>query len=63
MKKGKKKQKSKEMTDSVNCYFCSNCVYIGNGGYMCSQNNNVVIEDWMPSDDFFSCNGRGFTQK
>lgn len=43
-----------------NCYNCNNCEYIGEGGYMCSMNNDVVIEDWQPTEDFNSCEGKDF---
>lgn len=43
-----------------NCYNCNNCEYIGEGGYMCSMNNDIIIEDWQPTEDFNSCNGKDF---
>lgn len=43
-----------------NCYFCDNCTYIGDGGYMCDVDNSIVIDDWEPTEDFFSCFGKEF---
>lgn len=42
------------------CHFCENCIYIGEGDYMCDENHDFVIEDWEPTDDYFSCNGKHF---
>ena len=40
----KKKRKHPEL--NKNCYNCNHCQYIGEGGYICDMNNDVVIEDW-----------------
>lgn len=42
------------------CYNCEHCIYIGEGDYICDENNEIVIEDWMPTDDYVWCNGKSF---
>lgn len=54
------KHKRKHPELNKNCYNCNNCEYIGEGGYMCSMNNYIVIEDWRPTEDFNSCKGKDF---
>lgn len=56
----RKHKKSHRSECERNCYNCNNCEYIGDGGYMCSMNNDIVIEDWQPTDDFNSCKGKDF---
>lgn len=55
---GKHKRKNPEL--NKNCYNCNNCEYIGDGGYICSMSNDIVIEDWQPTEDFNSCGGKEF---
>lgn len=51
----------KPMTDLTNCYNCENCIYVGEGGYMCGQNNEIVAEEFVePTESFYWCNGRRF---
>lgn len=57
-----KKKKRKHSENNRNCYNCNNCTYIGEGGYLCCMNNDIVIEDWQPTEDFNSCNGKEFEQ-
>lgn len=45
-----------------NCYNCNNCVYVGEGGYMCSMSNDIVIDDWIPTEDFRQCKGKDFEE-
>ena len=56
----KRKHKKSHTECDRNCYNCNNCEYIGEGGYMCSMNNDIVIEDWQPTEDFNSCKGKDF---
>lgn len=56
----KRKHKESKPECDRNCYNCSNCEYIGEGGYTCSMNNGIVIEDWQPTEDFNSCKGKDF---
>lgn len=31
---------------------CPNCQYIGEGDSICDITMNVVLEDWVPTEDF-----------
>lgn len=42
------------------CYSCDNCVYIGEGDHMCDVNNMLVLDDFMPTDNYFWCDGDEF---
>ena len=50
MRKRRKKQKKERR-----CFSCDHCIYIGEGGYICDLNNEVVIDDWTPTEEFNSC--------
>lgn len=40
------------------CNTCVNCVYIGEGDFICDVNEPIlVLEDFTPTEDFMSCNG------
>jgi hypothetical protein len=39
---------------------CENCLYIGEGDYMCDTNNEIVIEEWQPTEDYYYCGGKEF---
>ena len=56
MKKRKSYRKSNEkpMTTKINCFNCANCTYLSEGGYMCDINNDIVIDDFEPTDEFYS---------
>lgn len=54
------KKERKHPENNRNCYNCNNCEYVGEGGYICSMNNDIVIDDWRPTEDFNSCGGKDF---
>ena len=54
---GKRKKSEMELR---NCFNCEHCTYIGEGDHICDMTNDVVVEDWMPADDFYACNGKDF---
>lgn len=58
MRKHKRNHPHPEQTK--NCYYCEHCIYLGEGGYMCGMSNDIVIEDWQPTEDFNSCRGKEF---
>lgn len=31
---------------------CVNCQYIGEGDFVCTEINKLVIDDWIPTDSF-----------
>lgn len=34
---------------------CEECVYIGDGDFLCTKYNEIVLSDWEPTDDFLKC--------
>ena len=42
------------------CHMCEYCLYIGEGDYMCDTNTDIVIEEWQPTEDYYSCGGKKF---
>lgn len=45
-------EKEKEVKAIKSCYDCDNCVYVGEGGFMCLHTNKIVMDDFMPTDDY-----------
>lgn len=45
-----------------NCHCCDHCIYVGEGGYMCDVHNEIVIDDFEPTEEFYMCNGKDFLQ-
>jgi hypothetical protein len=60
---GKHKKKTRPMSDRVNCFNCEHFIYIGDGDYICVMSNELVVEEFnMPTDDFYSCDGKDFEE-
>lgn len=38
------------------CDTCDNCIYIGEGDYICDVNYVLVKEDHIPNEDYNYCN-------
>lgn len=39
------------------CSNCANCVYIGEGDYICDVDEPIIVmEDHMPNENFCACN-------
>lgn len=55
-------KRKKPMSKTVRCDSCSHCVYIGEGGYMCDMTNDIVIEDWIPTEDYYNCEGVNYNE-
>lgn len=55
-KKSKKPKKPKKFCDPA---MCDDCVYIGEGDFLCDKHQTLVVSDWMPTDDFLVCAGGG----
>lgn len=60
MSRYKRVKNRKPLTDMINCHNCNNCTYIGEGDYICDMTNEVVISDWQPTEDYYSCDGKDF---
>lgn len=57
--------KKKKIEISKNCHNCSECSYIGEGdsACMCEMPPVLVIEDWIPNENFFYCGGKKYKDK
>lgn len=54
---GKKHKKTPPTCDPAKC---DNCIYIGEGDFICDSDNFdddpvIVVEDWTPTDEFERC--------
>ena len=39
------------------CSTCANCVYIGEGDYICDVDEPIIVmEDHMPNENYCACN-------
>lgn len=47
-----KKKKTKRFCDPG---VCGNCMYIGDGDFLCDKTNKIVVSDWTPTEDYLSC--------
>lgn len=46
------------------CDTCSKCTYIGEGDHICEDNPTlIVLEDYLPAEDFFWCGGRCWEER
>lgn len=45
------------------CDTCDNCMYIGEGDYICDEYYVLVKEDHCPNDDYNYCNERDWKEK
>lgn len=47
-----------------NCLDCANCVYVGDGGYLCDCRQEIVIEDFVaPTGEFLCCEGKDWVKE
>lgn len=37
------------------CEVCDECIAIGEGDHLCGKTNKLVIEGYIPTDDYISC--------
>ena len=53
----KKKTKRKKIMNDKVCdpWMCNECVYLGEGDFLCEKYNEMVLSDWEPTDDFLMC--------
>ncbi len=57
----RKFKRNKSLSMESNCFACEHSTYIGEGAYMCSQNNEIIIEEFIiPTEEFYSCHGKEF---
>ena len=48
----KVKIKSKKTCDPARCDYCQ---YVGEGGFLCDEYMEIVVEDWKPTESFRMC--------
>lgn len=60
MSKNHRKKNRKPMTKQINCFNCNHCIYIGEGDHICDMTNDIVTDDWQPTEDFYQCEGKDF---
>lgn len=48
----------------ISCFDCVHSVYVGEGGFVCTEcgEPKIVIEDFSPSEDFVACEGKKFIE-
>ena len=47
----------------ANCETCEECIYIGDGDYVCGVDyTKMVMSDCIPTVDFGYCNGEHYTE-
>ena len=34
---------------------CRDCLYIGEGDFLCEQDNVIVVSDWEPTKEYLHC--------
>jgi hypothetical protein len=52
--------KRKRLESKRNCYNCKKCIYLSEGGYICEDSLDIVIELWDATEKFNSCKGKKF---
>lgn len=53
---------SKKKTRQTGCEYCSNCIPIGEGDHICTEQDmpKIVFSDYTPTEDYLCCKGRKF---
>lgn len=63
MSRDKRLKNRKQFGNTRNCQHCENCTYIGEGDYICSMTNEVILYDFnSPTEHYFSCKGKDFVK-
>lgn len=44
------------------CEDCSHCIPIGEGDFFCDEQVTIVIGDYEPTTEYYSCEGNSFDQ-
>ena len=61
MKAKRRRKPLRGPNNAQNCYECDHCVYLGEGDHMCDLDNEIVVNEWEPTDEFYHCGGKDFT--
>lgn len=60
MKKAKQNKKVKKDCDPA---VCDDCVYLGEGDFICWAQEEIVMSDWMPTEYYMMCNRGGKNER
>lgn len=60
--KRKKPNKKPHLVEEKTCVGCDNCVYAEEGDFVCIEHSKLVVEDWIPADDFYFCGGKDYIE-
>lgn len=65
MKKRNKDAKPAQPKELRDCHNCENCLYQCEGDFTCdaSTPSEIVISDFVPTDDFLWCAGRKWVKQ
>ena len=55
MKKTRAKKKAEKFCDPA---VCDECVYLGDGDFICWKQDEIVVADWEPTKKYLMCNRR-----
>ena len=50
------KNKAKKFCDPG---ICDECIYIGDGDFLCDKLQEIVVSDWQPTNEFLKCTEGG----
>lgn len=67
-KSSPRRPKKRQTSDSVparGCETCAHCTYECEGDFLCSEGDMpvFVISDFMPTQDYFQCEGRNWQKQ
>ncbi len=51
-RKGRRKSKPKKFCDPA---ACDCCLYIGEGDFLCDKHMEIVVSDWVPTENYLMC--------
>lgn len=49
---------SKHKKRNYDCEHCDNAMYIGDGEFVCEKTEKIVMENFVPTEDYQRCNER-----
>ena len=38
---------------------CDECLYIGEGDFLCDRHQEIVVSDWTPTEEYLMCQKKG----
>lgn len=57
------KKRKKKLSNYCCCEICNNCTVDNNDDYICNKNQATVIKGYLPTEDYFGCEGDMFLLK